>query len=110
MVTTVLRARPFATYVAPETSRNTHPEGDLVRTFKCVVLVIRHFFLLFRPRLFHRALGSVARREPVGIPQARLSPGRGPWHVLWRFKVVRLLGEGFRARRTTQAQANPRTG
>ena len=85
------------------------PEGNLVHIHECVFLAIRSFFL-FRPRVFARTLGSVARREPVRTPHASLSPGRGPWHVLWGFKVARPLGEGFRARRAIQAPANPRTG
>ena len=39
--------------------------------------------------------------------------GRGPWHVLWGFKVTKIgknHGEAFRARRVIQAHANPRTG
>ena len=71
-------------------------------------LAFRHFFLL-RPRIFPRALGSVARWEPARTPHASLGPGRGPWHVLWGFKVARPLGDGFRARRAVQAPANPRT-
>ena len=56
-----------------------------------------------------RALGSVARREPVRTPRASLGPGRGSWRVLWGFKVASPLGEGFRARRAIHAHANPRT-
>ena len=67
-------------------------------------------FFLFRPRVIPRALGSVARRESARTPHASFGPGRGPWHVLWGFKVASPLGEGFRARRTIQASANPRTG
>ena len=74
-----------------------------------VFFTLRHFFL-FRPRVFPRALGSVARREPARTPHASLGPGRGPWHVLWGFKVASPLGEAFRARRAIQALENPRTG
>ena len=66
------------------------------------------FFLLW-PRVFPRALGSVARGEPARTPRANLGPGRGPWHVLWGFEVASPLGEGFRARRAIQVHANPRT-
>ena len=69
---------------------------------------LRHFFL-FRPRVFPRALGSVAHREPARTQYASLGPGRGPWHVLWELKVARPLGEAFRARRAIQTRANPRT-
>ena len=65
--------------------------------------------ILFRPRVFPRDLGSAARRKPARTPYASLGPGRGPWHVLWGFKVASLLGEGFRARRAIHAHANPRT-
>ena len=76
--------------------------------YKHVFLTLRHF-CLFWPRVFPRALGSVARREPAQTPQASLDPGRGPWHVLWGFKVASPLGEGFRARRAIQPHPNPRT-
>ena len=75
-----------------------------------VFFLARRHFLLFRPRVFSRALGSVARREPARTPRASLGPGRGPRHVLWGFKVASPHGEGFRARRAIQAPANPRTG
>ena len=64
-------------------------------------------FFLLRPRVFPRALGSVAHRELARTPHASLGPGRGPRHVLWGFKVARPLGEAFRARRAIQAHANP---
>ena len=66
-------------------------------------------YFLFRPRVFPRALGSVTRREPARTPHASVGPGRGPWHVLWGFKVASPLGEGFRARRAIKASANSRT-
>ena len=69
-----------------------------------------NFLLLFRLRVFSRALGSVARREPARTPCPSLGPVRGLWHVLWGFKVARPLGEAFRARRAIQVPANPRTG
>ena len=49
-----------------------------------------------------------ARPDPIR-KLGSLGPGRGPWHVLWGFKVARPLGEAFRARRAIQAHANPRT-
>ena len=62
------------------------PEGEPCMTmYKCVFLALRHFFL-FWPRVFSRALGSVARREPARTPRASLGPGRGPRHVLWGSK------------------------
>ena len=65
-------------------------------------------FFLFRPRVFSRALGSGARREPARTPRRRCSPGRGPWYVLWGFKVACNRGEAYRARKAIQAHANPR--
>ena len=41
-----------------------------------VFLALRHF--LFRLRVFPRALGSVARREPARTPCTSLGRGRGP--------------------------------
>ena len=79
-----------------------------IHIYKCVFLAHRHFFL-FRPRVFSRVLGSVARREPVRTPRASLGPGRGPQHVLWGLEVAS-PGEGFRARRDMHVHANPRTG
>ena len=73
-----------------------------------VFLPLWHIFL-FRPRVFPRALGSVARWEPVRTPYASLGSGRGLWHVLWGFKVASPLGEGFRTSRAIYAHANPRT-
>ena len=82
----------------------------IILLYKCVFLAPPHFFL-FRPRVFSRALGSVARREPPRTLGASVGPGRCPaggtcsggskWHVP--------LGEGFRARRAIQVYANPRT-
>ena len=40
---------------------------------------------------------------------ASVGPGRGPWHVLWGFKVESKHGEAFRARRAIQVHTNPRT-
>ena len=41
---------------------------------------------------------------------ASVDPGRGPWLVLWGFKVERDHEEAFRVRRGIQAHANPRAG
>ena len=41
---------------------------------------------------------------------AGVGPGRGPWHVLWAFKVASNHGEAFWARRAVEIHANPRTG
>ena len=46
-------------------------------------------------------------RRCVGPVTTRYGPGRGPWHVLWGLKEARPLGEALRARRATQAHANP---
>ena len=73
--------------------------------YRCAFWARRHFFL-FRPRVFSRALGSVASREPAKTPRASLRPRRRPWHVLWGFKVASPVGEGFRPRRVIQAHAN----
>ena len=101
----------FWTTVIPP-CRCTHGNWDkysgvCITMYKCV-LALRHFFL-FQPRVFLRALGAVARKEPARTPYASLGPGQGPWHVLWGFKAASSLGEGFRARRAIQAHANPRT-
>ena len=53
--------------------------------------------------------GSVARREPARTPHASLGPGRGPWLVLWEFRVTRSVREAFPARTAIQVHANPRT-
>ena len=48
-----------------------------------------HNFLLFGPPVFSRALGCVARRGAVCTHHgANAGPGRGPWRVLWVFKVA----------------------
>ena len=83
----MLPSCPFSTYVTPGISRRTHPEREPCIYIKCVFLAFRHFFL-FRPRVFSRTLGSVARREPARTPHASLGPGRGPWYVLWVLKVA----------------------
>ena len=41
---------------------------------------------------------------------AGVGPSQGPWHVLWGLNVTSNYGEAFRARRSIQAHANPRTG
>ena len=81
----------------------------------CILRSMEVFFwpfgsFLFRPRAFPRALGSVARREPATISRARLSPGRGPWHVLGEVKAASPIGEGFRGRRAIQVHSNARNG
>ena len=103
-----------STCVNPGISRRTHiPKGNLVHIYNIYyniyINVFRHAsaFFLFRPRVFPRALGSMAHREPARTPYASLGPGRGPWHVLWGLKVARPLGEAFRARRAIQVHTNP---
>ena len=44
--------------------------------------------------------------EPHG---ASVGNRRGPWHVVWGFKVASNHGKAFRARRAIQAHANIRT-
>ena len=76
-MTTVLPACPFSsTCVTPGTSRHTHPEGEgnLLVCINVFFFAHRHFFL-FRPRVFSRALGSRARREPARTPRRKC----GPW-------------------------------
>ena len=48
----------------------------------------RKHFVLFRSRIASRALGCRARRGPTGSHRASAGPGRGPWSVLWAFKVA----------------------
>ena len=93
------------------TTQPTQPCPIIIytRIYKGALLTLQHVFLP-RPRDLHRALGSMASREPARTPHASLCPGRGPWHVPWVFKVACPLGEGFQTRRAIQAHANPRTG
>ena len=76
---------------------------------KCVFLAHRHF-LLFRPQVFSRALGSVARGESARTPLRKCEPWQTSVARALGFKVACLHGEAFRARRAIQARANPRTG
>ena len=111
-----LRVRPtewlklnLASCVIPGTSDAF--VGRAYSVLPCMYVFFWPFdIFLFRPRVFSRALGSVARREPARTPRASLGPGRGPWHVFWGLQVARPLGEAFRTRRAIQAPANPRTG
>ena len=73
---------PFSsTCVTPGISRCSRPEGEPSHKYNCVFLALRRSFL-FQPRVFPRAVGSVARMEPVRTPQPSLGPARGPRHVL----------------------------
>ena len=45
--------------------------------------------LLFRPRVFLRALGCGVRRGAACTLGASLAHGRASWRVLWAFKVAR---------------------
>ena len=54
-----------------------------ITVYKCVCLAYPPFFLC-RPRVFSRALGSGARREPVRTPQPKCGP--------WPRSVARALG------------------
>ena len=89
----------------------THiPKGNLVllcTKYKCVFL---HFGIFSIP-----AVGLFSCSLLGGTQGARPDPARkfGPWPrsaaCALGFKVASPLGEGFRARRTIQAPANPRT-
>ena len=48
-----------------------------ITRYKCVFLAHWHFFL-FRPRVFSRALGTVARREPARTPRRKFGPWPSP--------------------------------
>ena len=80
-----------------------------ITMYKSVFLAHRHV-LVFRPRVFSRTLGSVARWEHAGTPRLKCGPGRRTWHALWGFKVARPHGEAFRSRGAVQPPANPHTG
>ena len=64
-----------------------------IAMYKCVFLAHRHFFLS-RPRVVSRALGSLARREPVGTPASNGRP--------WPTSVARALA--------VQSRKSPRGG
>ena len=86
-----------------------------IHTYTCVFLARRHFCSPGRGSFLVLSASWHAGRppgphEPARTQHASLDPGRGLWLVLWGFKVPRPLGEAFRARRTTQVPANPRTG
>ena len=99
---------PVACQLAsPRRDHPTRLRGALHICIMCF-LALQHF-LLFRRRVFPRALGSVARREPARTPYASLESSRGPWDVLLGVKVARPLGEAFRSPRAIQAHVNPRT-
>ena len=89
---------------------HTFRRGNLVLLCIFVFFFAHRRFFILRPRVFSRALGSGACREPARTPRRRCGPGRGPWHVLWGFKVASNHGEAFRARSAIQAHANPCTG
>ena len=61
--------------------------------YKLCFLAHRLFFL-FRPRVFSRALGSLARREPAGTPRRKCGP--------WPTTVARVL--------RVQSRKSPRGG
>ena len=82
VTTAVLPSCPFSsTCVTPGISRCSRPEREPSHKYNCVFLALRRSFL-FQPRVFPRAVGSVARMEPVRTPQPSLGPARGPRHVL----------------------------
>ena len=60
------------------------PKGSLVLLCINVFFFVHRHFFLFRPRVFSRALGFVARRKPAGTP--------GRICGLWPTSVARDLG------------------
>ena len=84
------------------------PKGSLVlRCINVFFLHIRHFFLSSRGSFLMLSAPGHAGSPPEHHGES-VGPGRGPWHVLWAFKVASNRGEEFRARRVTQAHENPR--
>ena len=82
VTTAVLPSCPFSlTCVTLGISIRTHPEGETCITMhKCIFLALRNF-VLFRPWVFPRALGSVAGREQAGTPP-------GPRAQVWALAEV----------------------
>ena len=83
------------------------PKGSLVLPWMNV-------FVLHVDIFFSSGRGSfvvLSAPEYAGNPPehhgANVGPGRGPWHVLWRFKVARTYGEVSGARRAIPARAKP---
>ena len=85
-----------------------HRHVDITR-YKCVFFHIGNFFSYDGGSFLVLSTPGHAGSPPEHHG-ASVGPGRGPWHVLWGFKVVSNHEEAFRARRATQAHANPRTG
>ena len=92
-----------------------HP--NLCITMYYYVLLCVHVFFFAHRHFFSSGHGSflvLSAPAHAGSPPEHLGPsvglGRGPWQVLWGFKVERNHGEAFRARRAIQAHANPCTG
>ena len=81
-----LRVR-FQLASPPRFHFNTSWRGTLY-IYKCVFFTLRHFFL-FRPRVFPRALGSVAHREPPGTNTQVWAPAevRGTCSGGWKWHV-----------------------
>ena len=78
--------------------------------YKCVFFCTSAFFSSSGRESF-LVLSSLGHAgSPPEHHAASVGPGRGPWHVLWGFKVASNHVEAFRARRAIQAHANPRTG
>ena len=76
---------------------------------KCVFCAHRLFFCSGRGSFL--VLSAPGRAgSPPKHHGASVGPDRGPWHVLWEFKVASSNGEAFRARRAIQVHANRRTG
>ena len=62
--------------------------------YYCYMCMYKKFFahrpaFLFQSMLFSRALGREARKGPACTHGSSLGPGRGPWRVLWAFRVTK---------------------
>ena len=103
---------------APQTSASKSASKLRFRILNIFILrvCINVFFLYIGiffssgrgPFLVLSALGHAG--SPPEHHGANVGPDRGPWHVLWGFKVASNHREAFRARRAIQAHSNPRTG
>ena len=101
---------PFHQLASPPGFQVAHiPKGNLVLLSIISVVWPVGLFSPLAAGLFSCSLLRGTQGAPPNPPRASLGPSRGPRHVLWEFKVASPLGEGFRARRTIYAHANPRT-
>ena len=99
--------RPLPEYA--EQRRASARRGIYIIMYKCVVFAHRHFFSSSRVSFLVLSAPGHAGSPPEHHG-ASVGPDRGPWHVLWGFKVASNHGEVFRARRAIQAHTNPRAG